>query len=254
MGTGSGSSFRNAIEVGFWDQGVQDQDQGWVLRLGMGSSFDIQSKGWILSFTTKSKDWGQRRVSEPRQRLGLRNGAWVRFRDSFGIGVGGWSLVLVLGSGFITGVGIGFQDWDKGWVRDRTEVGFKAQGRVEDEFWDMGRSRVSGLGLGFGTVVGVKLRDMGRYRVLEYRSRSVSGLGSGSSFITKSRSGFRMGVWVEFQVGRVSGSGFGIEDQGKVLGRGSGVEVRFRNGDRSRGWVSVWWSRLGFGMGVGVGF
>lgn len=75
-----GSSFRNAIEVGFWDHGVQvlelsldlvfrtqsgssfvtqikiifqdaigfgfrDQDQGWVLRLGMGSIFDIQSKG-----------------------------------------------------------------------------------------------------------------------------------------------------------------------------------------------------------------
>ena len=62
-----------------------------------------------------------------------------------------------------------------------------------------------------------------------------------ASFIMKSGSGFRMEVEVEFQVGRVSGSGFG-------------VEVRFQNGDRSQGWVSVWWSRSRFGMGFRIGF
>ncbi|GMN65077.1 hypothetical protein TIFTF001_034142 [Ficus carica] len=143
--------------------------------------------------------------------------------------------------------------------------------RIGVEIWNRGWGRVSksGSGLGFKTGIEFGFRDVVGVGFLDESRGQVSRQGSRSGFegfVSRpgSRLGFETAVGVGFQYcgrGRVSRQGsrssfkMGV-GRGRVLGQGSGFgfEVGVGVGFRDWDWVSVWWSRSGFGMGFMVRF
>ncbi|GMN70063.1 hypothetical protein TIFTF001_039110 [Ficus carica] len=162
--------------------------------------------------------------------------------------------------GFRMGVEVEFHDSGRGWDSElRSKLGscFGV-----DRTGVMGRVSKPESGLGFGTGLGIGKRDRGM--IMGMGSRSRMGLGDWVRFQNRGGAGFwDRGLGRVLRRGQGQGLfrdnvevrvGFRDRDRGSWLGFGTRSGSSFEKEDRGRWEISRPRSRLGFGMGVKVGF